>query len=70
MERSNVMITLRKKSDFSTESIVQDMNTLLHFKKGQQRNAQTLVEMNLKIAMAGTAAIIKYLEVGISYIDC
>ncbi|XP_012264178.2 DNA mismatch repair protein Msh2 [Athalia rosae] len=62
MERSNVMVTLRKKSDFSTDSIVQDMNTLLRFKKGQQRNAQTLVEMNLKVAMAGTAAIIKYLE--------
>ncbi|XP_046629416.1 DNA mismatch repair protein Msh2 isoform X1 [Neodiprion virginianus] len=62
MERSNIMVTLRKKSDFSTDSIVQDMNTLLNFKKGQQRNAQTLVEMNLKVAMAGTSAIIKYLE--------
>lgn len=57
------MVTLRKKSDYSTDSLVQDMNMLLRFKEGQQRNAQTLVEMDMKVAMSGTAAIIKYLEV-------
>ncbi|XP_024935873.1 DNA mismatch repair protein Msh2 isoform X2 [Cephus cinctus] len=62
MERSNVMITLRKKSDFSTDSLMQDLNTLVKFKKGQQQNAQSLPETNLNVAMAATASIIKYLE--------
>lgn len=62
IERGNVMLTLRKKSEFSTESIVQDLNTLLRFKKGQQKNVQSLPEYNLNLAMSATAAIIKYLD--------
>ncbi|XP_012276935.1 DNA mismatch repair protein Msh2 [Orussus abietinus] len=62
MERNNVMITLRKKSEFSTETLTQDLNTLIKFKKGQQQNAQALPETNLKIAMSATSAIIKYLD--------
>lgn len=63
IERGNVMVTLRKRSEFSTDSIVQDLNTLLRFKKGQQRNVQSLPEYNLNSAMSATAAIIKYLDV-------
>lgn len=62
IERGNVMVTLRKRSEFSTDSIVQDLNTLLRFKKGQQRNVQSLPEYNLNSAMSATAAIIKYLD--------
>lgn len=61
------MLTLRKKSEFSTESIVQDLNTLLRFKKGQQKNVQSLPEYNLNLAMSATAAIIKYLDVRIFF---
>ncbi|XP_066599246.1 DNA mismatch repair protein Msh2 [Prorops nasuta] len=62
MERSNVMITIRKKSDFSAESLIQDLNILIKFAKGQQQNAQSLPETNLKVAMCATAAIIQYLD--------
>lgn len=57
------MVTLRKKSEFSSESIIDDLNTLIKFKKGQKQNAQSLPEVNLNLAMSATSALIKYLEV-------
>ena len=63
IERSNVMVTLRKKSEFSTDTIVQDLNTLIRFKMGQQKNVQALPEFNLNLAMSATAALVKYLDV-------
>ena len=63
MERNNVLLTPRKKSEFNTDSLIQDLNYLLRFSKGQQRNAQALPETNLKLAMSSTAALIRYLDV-------
>lgn len=65
MERSNVLVTPRKKNEFSSDSIIQDLNSLIKFKKGQQENAQALPETNLKSAMSATAALIKYLDVSL-----
>ncbi|XP_011494385.1 PREDICTED: DNA mismatch repair protein Msh2 [Ceratosolen solmsi marchali] len=62
MERNNVLVTPKKKRDFSTDSLVQDLNNLLRFNKGQQRNSQALPEINLKRAMAATASLISYLN--------
>ncbi|CAL7946134.1 unnamed protein product [Xylocopa violacea] len=62
MERNNVMVTTRKKNEFSSESIVQDLNTLIKFEKAQQQNAQSLPETNLNFAMSATSALIKYLD--------
>ncbi|XP_076178005.1 DNA mismatch repair protein Msh2-like isoform X3 [Ptiloglossa arizonensis] len=62
MERNNVMVTLKKKNEFSSESIVQDLNTLIKFKEGQQQNVQSLPEINLNLAMSATSALIKYLD--------
>ncbi|XP_076668549.1 DNA mismatch repair protein spel1 isoform X3 [Andrena cerasifolii] len=62
MERNNIMITLRKKIEFSSDSIVQDLNTLIKFKKGQQQTVQSLPEINLNLAMSATSALIKYLD--------
>lgn len=67
MERNNVVITTRKKNEFSSESVVQDLNTLIKFKKGQQQNVQSLPEINLNLAMSATSALIKYLDVSIEY---
>ena len=62
MERNNILITLRKKIEFSSDSIVQDLNTLIKFKKGQQQTVQSLPEFNLNLAMSATSALIKYLD--------
>lgn len=65
MERNNVMVTIRKKSEFSSESVIQDLNTLIKFKKGQQQNVQSLPEVNLSFAMSAISALIKYLDVSV-----
>lgn len=58
-------MTLRKKSEFSSDSIIDDLNTLIKFKKGQKQNVQSLPEVNLSLAMSATSALIKYLDVNI-----
>ncbi|XP_014219551.1 DNA mismatch repair protein Msh2 [Copidosoma floridanum] len=62
MERNNVLVTPRKKAEFSTDSLIQDLNLLIRFGKGQQRNAQALPLTNLKLAMSATASLITYLN--------
>ena len=59
------MVTLRKKNEFATDSLIQDLNSLLKFEKGQQESVQVMPEINLKVAMAATAAIIQYLDVSL-----
>lgn len=58
------MLTKRKKTEFTYDKsdIVQDLNNLLRFKSGQQKNANTLSEINNALAMSSLAAVIKYLE--------
>lgn len=64
MERNGVLITTRKKSDFTIEKseLIQDLNKLIRFKKGQQETANTLPEISKTIAMSSLGAVIKYLE--------
>lgn len=58
------MVTVRKRSDFSVEKsdIVQDLNNLLQFSKGQQENANALPELKMSLAMSSLNAAIKYLD--------
>jgi len=63
MECSNVLVTQRKKTEFSTDGLAQDLNRLLLFMDGQQHNSLALPEMNLITACSSLAALIKYLEV-------
>lgn len=62
-------MTLRKRTDFGVDSLAQDLNNLLEFKEGQQRNAMVLPQMNLTTAAGALAAIIKYLEVSVRLKD-
>ncbi|XP_031627538.1 DNA mismatch repair protein spellchecker 1 [Contarinia nasturtii] len=64
LERNSVMVTVRKKSEFTHEksNLEQDLNTLLQFKDGQQANANSLKELKLTVAMASLNAAIQYLD--------
>ena len=59
MESSNVLVTQRKKTEFFTEGLAQDLNHLLLFIDGQQYNSLALPQMNLVTALQ----FIQYLEV-------
>lgn len=63
IERSGVLVTLRKRPDFSVDNLAQDLNRLIKFKDGQQQNAMALPQMNMTVAASSLAAIIKYLDV-------
>jgi hypothetical protein len=66
MERSSVLVTQRKKTEFSSDGLAQDLNRLLLFTEGQQHNSLALPEMNLTTATSSLAALIKYLEVSVT----
>lgn len=61
MDRTNVTVTKLKKSDFSTEGLLQDLNRLLKFKDSQQQDANAFPETRKDVAMTSLAAIIKYI---------
>nr|QIC49975.1 DNA mismatch repair protein Msh2 [Actinia equina] len=60
IRQSNILITERKKGDFSDKDIVQDLNRLL--KLGPSGNSATLPEMDMVHATAAMASLVKYLE--------
>lgn len=63
LERNSVMISVMKKSDFSTDvsNVVQDLNNLLRFAEGQKGTANALPEVSKELAMSALAAALKYL---------
>lgn len=66
LTRNNILVTLRKRSDFQGESsaVIDDLNNMLKFDKGQQKNSYTLVGESNDSALLSLAAAIKYLELG------
>ncbi|KDR09158.1 hypothetical protein L798_01274, partial [Zootermopsis nevadensis] len=64
MERGNVLVTQRKRTEFHADGLAQDLNRLLRFREGQQQNSLALPEMGLAAAISSLAALVKYLELG------
>lgn len=64
MERNEVMITQRKRTDFAMQKsdLVQDLNKLLRFEKGQIEDANALSELAKSLAMSSLCAAMKYLD--------
>lgn len=64
MERNGIMVSVANKSDFDSKKfdLVQGLNKLLKFSKGQQENANALPELNQTLACNSLSAVIKYLD--------
>uniref|UniRef100_A0A8D8SKE5 DNA mismatch repair protein Msh2 n=1 Tax=Cacopsylla melanoneura TaxID=428564 RepID=A0A8D8SKE5_9HEMI len=62
LDRNKVCMTGRKKSEFTDEDLMQDVNRLVHFEESELRNAHIIPEMSITTATHCLRSLINYLE--------
>uniref|UniRef100_A0A3P8VL69 DNA mismatch repair protein n=1 Tax=Cynoglossus semilaevis TaxID=244447 RepID=A0A3P8VL69_CYNSE len=62
VERGGMLVSDRKRADFSSKDIVQDLNRLLRAKRGEAAASNSLPELDKQVAMSCLAAVVRFLE--------
>nr|XP_057917558.1 DNA mismatch repair protein Msh2 [Doryrhamphus excisus] len=62
VQRGGLLVSDRKRAEFSSKDVVQDLNRLLRAKRGEVVASNTLPELDKQVAMSCLAAVVRYLE--------
>uniref|UniRef100_A0A4W6EKW2 DNA mismatch repair protein MSH2 n=1 Tax=Lates calcarifer TaxID=8187 RepID=A0A4W6EKW2_LATCA len=62
VERGGMLVSDRKRAEFSSKDVVQDLNRLLRAKRGESVASNTLPELDKQVAMSCLAAVVRFLE--------
>ncbi|XP_039991799.1 DNA mismatch repair protein Msh2 [Xiphias gladius] len=62
VERGGILVSDRKRAEFSSKDMVQDLNRLLRAKRGETVASNTLPELDKQVAMSCLAAVVRFLE--------
>uniref|UniRef100_A0AAQ6A340 DNA mismatch repair protein n=1 Tax=Amphiprion ocellaris TaxID=80972 RepID=A0AAQ6A340_AMPOC len=62
VQRGGMLVSDRKRAEFSSKDMVQDLNRLLRAKKGETVASNTLPELDKQVAMSCLAAVVRFLE--------
>ncbi|XP_068160864.1 DNA mismatch repair protein Msh2 [Antennarius striatus] len=62
VQRGGVLVSDRKRAEFSSKDVVQDLNRLLRAKRGDAVASNTLPELDHHVAMSCLAAVVRFLE--------
>ncbi|XP_071317884.1 DNA mismatch repair protein Msh2 [Trachinotus anak] len=62
VERGGMLVSDRKRAEFSSKDMVQDLNRLLRAKRGETVASNTLPELDKQVAMSCLAAVVRFLE--------